>query len=248
VKPPIGFHAARAAEHADAQPAVPREIFSFAVRMKIGDAMPAWESAADVLDALGVVVVERARGAGCSEHDALAADEACATCASARSARDAVASTRAERRPLRKKAAWLCIQPRVPDTLRDAGAGVAGEQRQSSSGASWRGLVGLRAASCSATPCARAAQQRLRRGHENVAADSQAASRRRSSSHRKLKDFPWNGWLRVGVLAAARGVEIRSAASPTPPPALVWSAVGDDALLLDPTARASFRTARGRQR
>jgi hypothetical protein len=72
-------------------------------------------------------------------------------------------------------------------------------------------------------------------GVENVAADAQAGLASpifvRTA---KLKDFPWNGWLSVGVPA-------RPAAAWNPvggfrdvPGQVVWAAVGDPALLLDP--------------
>ena len=49
----------------------------------------------------------------------------------------------------------------------------------------------------------------------------------------KLKDFPWNGWLSVGVEGRARRLEPVAGFS-DPAGRLVWAAVGDPALLLDP--------------
>ena len=72
-------------------------------------------------------------------------------------------------------------------------------------------------------------------GIENVAADSQAGIASpifiRTA---KLKDFPWNGWLRVGVLGRPRAAWNPIGGFTDAAGRLVWSAVGDDALLLDP--------------
>jgi len=50
----------------------------------------------------------------------------------------------------------------------------------------------------------------------------------------KLKDFPWNGWLRVGVPGRPRAAWNPIGGFTDAAGRLVWSAVGDDALLLDP--------------
>jgi len=72
-------------------------------------------------------------------------------------------------------------------------------------------------------------------GVENVAADSQAGIASpifiRTA---KLKDFPWNGWLRVGVPGRPRAAWNPIGGFTDPAGRLVWSAVGDDPLLFDP--------------
>src|SRR5262249_1887627 len=50
----------------------------------------------------------------------------------------------------------------------------------------------------------------------------------------KLKDFPWNGWLRVGVPGRPRAAWNPIGGFTDAAGRLVWSAVGDDALLFDP--------------
>jgi hypothetical protein len=50
----------------------------------------------------------------------------------------------------------------------------------------------------------------------------------------KLKDFPWNGWLRVAVEGRPRAAWNPIAGFTDPPGRLVWAAVGDPGLLLDP--------------
>jgi len=72
-------------------------------------------------------------------------------------------------------------------------------------------------------------------GVENVAADSQAGLASpifiRTA---KLKDFPWNGWLRVGVPGRPRAAWNPIGGFTDTAGRLVWSAVGDDPLLFDP--------------
>jgi hypothetical protein len=72
-------------------------------------------------------------------------------------------------------------------------------------------------------------------GIENVAADSQAGIASpifiRTA---KLKDFPWNGWLRVGVPGRPRAAWNPIGGFTDTAGRLVWSAVGDDPLLVDP--------------
>jgi hypothetical protein len=72
-------------------------------------------------------------------------------------------------------------------------------------------------------------------GVENVAADAQAGLTSdifiRTA---KLKDFPWNGWLRVAVNGRPRAAWNPIAGFGDAPGRLVWAAVGDPALLLDP--------------
>ena len=72
-------------------------------------------------------------------------------------------------------------------------------------------------------------------GIENIAADSQAGIASPIFVRTvKLKDFPWNGWLRVGVPGRPRAAWNPIGGFSDPAGRLVWSAVGDDALLLDP--------------
>jgi len=72
-------------------------------------------------------------------------------------------------------------------------------------------------------------------GVENVAADSQAGLASpifvRTA---KLKDFPWNGWLHVGVPGPPRAAWNPIAGFTDVPGEVVWAAIGDPALLLDP--------------
>ena len=72
-------------------------------------------------------------------------------------------------------------------------------------------------------------------GVENVAADSQAGlASPMFVRTAKLKDFPWNGWLHVGVPGRPRAAWNPIAGFTDVPGQLVWTAVGDPALLLDP--------------
>ena len=72
-------------------------------------------------------------------------------------------------------------------------------------------------------------------GVENVAADAHAGLASpifvRTA---KLKDFPWNGWLHVGVPDRPRAAWNPIAGFTDVPGRVVWAAVGDPALLLDP--------------
>ena len=47
----------------------------------------------------------------------------------------------------------------------------------------------------------------------------------------KLKDFPWNGWLRVGIDGEAKAAWNPVAGFTDAVGRLVWSTVGDDAYL-----------------
>jgi len=72
-------------------------------------------------------------------------------------------------------------------------------------------------------------------GIENVAADSHAGIASPIFVRTvKLKDFPWNGWLRVGVPGRPRAAWNPVGGFTDPAGRLVWSAVGDDPLLFDP--------------
>ena len=69
-------------------------------------------------------------------------------------------------------------------------------------------------------------------GIENIAADSQAGLNSPVFLRTvKLKDFPWNGWLRVGVDARAAAAWNPVAGFTDAPGRLVWATVGDDAFL-----------------
>jgi len=72
-------------------------------------------------------------------------------------------------------------------------------------------------------------------GIENIAVDSQAGVGSPMFLRTvKLKDFPWNGWLAMGVEGGARAAWNPVAGFSDPAGRLVWAAVGDPALLLDP--------------
>ena len=72
-------------------------------------------------------------------------------------------------------------------------------------------------------------------GVENIAVDSQAGVASPIFLRTvKLKDFPWNGWLHVGVAGAPRAAWNPVAGFSDPAGRAVWAAVGDPALLLDP--------------
>jgi hypothetical protein len=72
-------------------------------------------------------------------------------------------------------------------------------------------------------------------GIENVAADSQAGiASPMFVRTTKLKDFPWNGWLRVGVPGRPRAAWNPIGGFTDVAGRFVWSAVGDDPLLFDP--------------
>jgi len=72
-------------------------------------------------------------------------------------------------------------------------------------------------------------------GVENVAADAQAGLASPIFVRTvKLKDFPWNGWLRVAVPGRPRAAWNPVAGFGDAAGRMVWSAVGDPALLLDP--------------
>jgi hypothetical protein len=70
---------------------------------------------------------------------------------------------------------------------------------------------------------------------ENIAYDAQAGLASSIFVRTvKLKDFPWNGWLRVGVPGPPRAAWNPVAGFGDVAGRLVWAAVGDPALLLDP--------------
>ncbi len=69
-------------------------------------------------------------------------------------------------------------------------------------------------------------------GVENIAADSQSGFNSPIAVRTmKLKDFPWNGWLRVGIDGRAKAAWNPVAGFSDPIGRLVWSVVGDDAYL-----------------
>jgi hypothetical protein len=72
-------------------------------------------------------------------------------------------------------------------------------------------------------------------GVENITVDSQAGVGSPIFLRTvKLKDFPWNGWLAIGVEGGARAAWNPVAGFTDPAGRMVWAAVGDPALLLDP--------------
>jgi len=72
-------------------------------------------------------------------------------------------------------------------------------------------------------------------GVENIAVDSQAGVASPIFLRTvKLKDFPWNGWLHVGTEGGARAAWNPIAGFTDPAGRVIWAAVGDPALLLDP--------------
>jgi len=72
-------------------------------------------------------------------------------------------------------------------------------------------------------------------GVENIAVDSQAGVGSPIFLRTvKLKDFPWNGWLHVGVEGGARAAWNPVAGFNDAAGRAVWAAVGDPALLRDP--------------
>jgi hypothetical protein len=72
-------------------------------------------------------------------------------------------------------------------------------------------------------------------GVENVAADAQAGLASPIFVRTvKLKDFPWNGWLRVALPGRPRAAWNPVTGFGDVPGRMVWAAVGDPALLLDP--------------
>ena len=83
-------------------------------------------------------------------------------------------------------------------------------------------------------------------GVENIAVDSQAGVDSPIFLRTvKLKDFPWNGWLHVGVEGGARAAWNPVAGFTDAAGRAVWAAVGDPALLPDPD-RARFVPNRAR--
>jgi hypothetical protein len=74
-------------------------------------------------------------------------------------------------------------------------------------------------------------------GVENVAWDSQAGFNSAIFVRTvKLKDFPWNGWLRLGIASRAAAAWNPIAGFSDPAGRLLWAAVGDPALIPEPYA------------
>ncbi|HET8576854.1 MAG TPA: hypothetical protein VFO18_07140 [Methylomirabilota bacterium] len=72
-------------------------------------------------------------------------------------------------------------------------------------------------------------------GIENIAYDSQLGlDSPLFIRTAKLKDFPWNGWLRIGIAAAPRAAWNPMGGFTDPAGRLIWYAVGDPALLPSP--------------
>lgn len=74
-------------------------------------------------------------------------------------------------------------------------------------------------------------------GVENIAPDSHAGFLSPVFPRTvKLKDFPWNGWLRIGVAPEAQAAWNPVAGFTDPAGRMVWSAVGDPAAFPTPSA------------
>jgi hypothetical protein len=74
-------------------------------------------------------------------------------------------------------------------------------------------------------------------GIENIVADSQSGFNSPVFMRTvKLKDFPWNGWLRVGIAARPAAALNPVAGFTDAPGRLLWSIVGDDAFLPIPSS------------
>lgn len=72
-------------------------------------------------------------------------------------------------------------------------------------------------------------------GIENIAFDSQAGlDSPLFVRTAKLKDFPWNGWLHIGIATAPRAAWNPMAGFTDPAGRLIWYALGDPALLPSP--------------
>ena len=72
-------------------------------------------------------------------------------------------------------------------------------------------------------------------GVENVAWDSQSGLNSAAFIRTvKLKDFPWNGWLRLGIASKAAAAWNPVAGFSDPAGRLIWAALGDPAMLPAP--------------
>lgn len=72
-------------------------------------------------------------------------------------------------------------------------------------------------------------------GIENIAYDSQLGlDSPLFIRTAKLKDFPWNGWLRIGIATAPRAAWNPMGGFTDPAGRLIWSALGDPALVPSP--------------
>lgn len=105
-----------------------------------------------------------------------------------------------------------------------------------------RRLVARLLAECERVPVGYAVRREaygteFSRGIENVAYDSQAGLASpifvRTA---KLKDFPWNGWLRVGLSARAQAAWNPLGGFTDPAGRFLWAALGDPALLPAPAS------------
>src|SRR5262249_57079978 len=72
---------------------------------------------------------------------------------------------------------------------------------------------------------------------ESIAADSQAGFNSAIFVRTvKLKDFPWNGWLRLGIATKPAAAWNPIGGLGDPAGRLIWSAVGDPAMIPEPYA------------
>ena len=142
--------------------------------------------------------------------------------------------------------AWLLEAPALPPAAREAaedtfrrradGAPLPAAERVNLE----RRLVGQATAGCERVVLGytlrhEALDDDYNEGVENIAVDSQAGVASPIFLRTvKLKDFPWNGWLHVGVEGGARSAWNPIAGFTDPAGRVIWAAVGDPALLLDP--------------
>ena len=142
--------------------------------------------------------------------------------------------------------AWLLESPALPAPAREAaeetfrrrsqGAPLAAAERINLE----RRLVAQATAGCERvvlgyTLRREALNADYNEGVENIAVDSQAGVASPIFLRTvKLKDFPWNGWLHVGAEGGARAAWNPVAGFSDPTGRVIWAAVGDPALLLDP--------------
>ncbi|HET7341107.1 MAG TPA: hypothetical protein VFL90_06565 [Methylomirabilota bacterium] len=142
--------------------------------------------------------------------------------------------------------AWALLAPSIADTAarrraEDLLARVtAGAERLEDRIARERELVAALGAGCERVVAGYAVRREWLNGDysagvENVAADAQAGLDSAIFVRTvKLKDFPWNGWLTLGVPERATAAWNPVAGFTDPVGRLVWAAVGDPALLPEP--------------
>jgi len=142
--------------------------------------------------------------------------------------------------------AWLLEAPALPAAAREAAEETFRRRREGAPLAAAarinleRRVVGQATAGCERvvlgyTVRREALNDDYNEGVENIAVDSQAGVGSPIFLRTvKLKDFPWNGWLHVGVEGGARAAWNPVAGFNDAAGRAVWAAVGDPALLRDP--------------